>query len=128
MLFTCSAVYLDIAEDYSTQAILHFARRLTAERGEVLQLISDPGTYMCAAKELKEVREGWDKAELVRFGANHGIEWKFVISNSQHRNGVTEANECAIGIKPNIQTDPQFLSPNSNSSTRTGSCLTTRPG
>ena len=95
----------------------------------MLQLISDPGTQLLgAAKKLKEVREGWDKAELVRFCANHGIKWKFVMSNSQHQNGVTEANERAIGIKPNIQTDPQFLSPNSNSSTGTGSCLTTRPG
>ena len=102
------------------------------------------------ARELQEVCEGWDKAELVCFGAKHSIAWKFVMANSQHQNGVTEvlvklckgimkalltaigttilflnklftlmketknlANKGPIGIKPNMQTDPQFLSPNS---------------
>ena len=33
--------------------------------------------------------KGWDKAELVHFGAKHGIEWKFVMVNIQNQNGVT---------------------------------------
>lgn len=154
VLFSCAAaraVQLDVADDYSTQSILHCVRRLKAERGEVMQIISDPGTQLRgAAKELKDVYNGWDKAELIRYGAKHGFEWNFVMANSQHQNGVTEvlvklvkgimkalmaaigttvlnlnelftlmketqnlANERPIGLKPNSQTDPQFLSPNS---------------
>ena len=86
VLFGCSgvrAVHLDVADDYSTQAILHCVRRLKAERGEVIQLISDPGTQLKgAARELKEVYDGWDKAELIRYGAQHGIEWNFIMANS----------------------------------------------
>ena len=70
VLFTCAAsraVQLDIAEDYSTQSILHCVRRLMAERGQVSILISDPGTQLRGAdRELKEMRAGWDEAELVR--------------------------------------------------------------
>ena len=95
ILFTCAAsraVYLDIADDYSTQSVLHCVRRLLADRGQVAQLISDPGTNLRgAATELQEVRRGWDEAELIRFGARNGLEWKFVMAASQHQNGVTEA-------------------------------------
>ena len=94
VLFTCAAsraVQLDIAEDYSTQSILHCVRRLMAERGQVSILISDPGTQLRGAdRELKEMRAGWDEAELVRYGAQNKIEWRFVMAASQHQNGVTE--------------------------------------
>ena len=153
-LFSCAgarAVHLDIADDYSTQSVLHCVRRLKAERGQVAQIISDPGTNLQgAANELQKVRRGWDEAELIRYGAETGLEWKFVMAASQHQNGVTESlvkvvkgvmsslmqaigttvlfynelntlmketqnlvNERPIGLKPNSQTDTQYLSPNS---------------
>ena len=93
-LFTCAstrAVYLDVAEDYSTQAILHCIRRLMADRGSVQTIVSDPGTQMKgASSELLDVRRGWSQSELIRFGAEHGIEWKFVMAASQHQNGACE--------------------------------------
>ena len=154
VLFAClasRAVYLDIADDYSTQAILHCLRRFQADKGHCSLLVSDPGTQLVGAKnELEEVRSGWSQEELVRFGAKNGMEWKFTMSASAHQNGVTEilvklvkgimtslmsaigtsvltlnelftvfkevanlANERPIGLKPNTQTDPAFLSPNS---------------
>ena len=154
VLFVCTstrAVHLDVADDYSTQSILHCIRRLKCDRGEISQIISDPGTQLKgAAKELKEVLEGWNKEELIRFGTNNGFEWKFVMANSQHQNGPAEilikvckgimkslmkaigtqvlfynelmtllketqqlANERPIGIKPNLNTDQEYLSPNS---------------
>ena len=153
-LATCAAtraVYLDIAEDYSTDSVLHCIRRLQAEKGKIDLLVSDPGTQLKGAdNELKEVRQGWSEEELVRFGAKHGIQWKFTMAASAHQNGVTESlvkmvkgvmrslmeaigntvlnlnelftlckevqslcNERPIGLKPNNQTDPAFLSPNS---------------
>ena len=154
ILFTCllsRAIYLDVAEDYSTESVLHCLRRLQAERGKVSLLISDPGTQLVgASKELQEVREGWSQEELIRFGAENGIEWRFTKAASPHQNGVTEilvkmtkgvmksfmeaigtsvlhlnelytvckevaslCNERPIGLKPNLQSDPAFLSPNS---------------
>ena len=154
VLFVCAstrAVYIDIAEDYSTESILHCIRRLQADRGTIRLISSDPGTQLQGAnRELLEVREGWDKEELKRFGAPFGIEWNFTMAKSAHQNGAVEiivkmvkgimdslqkaigstilffnelftlvkeaanlANERPIGLKPNLQTDPQFLSPNS---------------
>ena len=154
VLFVCCvsrAIYLDFAEDYSTESVLHCIRRLMAEKGSVSRLISDPGTQLKgASKELKEVRQGWSEAELMRFGAKNGITWDFVMASSQHQNGAVEimikmckgvmkalmsaigtsvlsinelltvfketqnlCNERPIGLKPNKDSDPQFLSPNS---------------
>ena len=94
VLFVCCgtrAIYLDFAEDYSTASVLHCLRRLMADRGNVSRIISDPGTQLKgAAKELKEVRQGWSEAELVRFGAQNGITWDFVMASSQHQNGSAE--------------------------------------
>ena len=57
VLFVCTVtrtVYLYVAEDYSTQSILHCVRRLKAERGVISLIISDPGTQLKGANnELK---------------------------------------------------------------------------
>ena len=154
VLFSClgaRAIYLDIAEDYSTEAALHTVRRLQADKGKVQMIVSDPGTQLKgAARELQQVRQGWDEEELVRFGAKTGLEWSFTRAASPHQKGVTEimvklakgvmnsmmdaigthvlnlnelftlckevanlVNERPIGLKPNLQTDPAYLSPNS---------------
>ena len=154
VLFVCTttrAVYIDVADDYGTESILHCVRRLMADRGEIKLIISDPGSQLKGAnREFKEYREGWDEAELIRFGAKCGLEWQFTMPSSPHQNGVTEimvkmvkgvtkalteaigtavlflnelftvmkevsslVNERPIGLKPNSQTDPNFLSPNS---------------
>ena len=94
VVLTCTAsraVYLDVAIDYSTEAILHVLRRFMADRGDVRLIISDPGTQLVgASKELREVRRGWSSDELVRFGAQHSIEWTTVMPSSQHQNGAAE--------------------------------------
>ena len=153
-LFTClqaRSIYIDWAEDYSTEALLHCIRRYQADKGKISLIVSDPGTQLVGANnELKEVRRGWDQDELIRFGAKNGLEWRFTMASSPHQNGVTEilvkmvkgvmaslmsaigtsilnlnelftlgkevaslVNERPIGLKPNFQTDPVFLSPNS---------------
>ena len=167
-LFAClasRAIYLDIADDYSTQAILHCLRRFQADKGQVSLLVSDPGSQLVGAKnELEEVRSGWSQEELIRFGAENGMEWRFTMSASAHQNGVTEilvklvkgimaslmsamgtsvlnlnelftvfkevanlANERPIGLKPNTQTDPAFLSPNSLLLGRSGDRVSSGP-
>ena len=51
-MFACTstrAVYLDVAEDYSTESILHCVRRLMADKGQVKLIESDPGTQLKGA-------------------------------------------------------------------------------
>ena len=68
VLFTCTAsraIYLDVAIDYSTEAVLHTIRRLMGFRGDVRIIISDPGTQLVgASKELIEWRNSWDQEQL----------------------------------------------------------------
>ena len=154
VLFTCTltrGVHLDVAMDYSTEAVLHTIRRLMAAKGDVKQIISDPGSQLKgASKELISWRKDWDHQMLVRFGADKGLEWLFIMPDSQHQNGAAEimvkmvkgvkkaflksmgeqvlslnemftlmaeisnlVNQRPIGIKPNSNTHPEFLSPNS---------------
>ena len=154
VLFTCTAsraVHLDVATDYSTEAVQHTIRRLMAVRGDIRLIISDPGSQLVgASKELSEWRKSWDQNQLDRFSATKGIEWRFIMAAAQHQNGAAESmikfskgvmkaliksygeskltlnelntllaetanlvNERPIGVKPNSQTDSEYLSPNS---------------
>ena len=94
VLFACTrtrGVHLDIATDYSTESVLHTVRRLMACKGDVGIIISDPGSQLRGAdREISEWRKGWDKDLLVRFGADKGLDWKFVMPSSQHQNGAAE--------------------------------------
>ena len=154
VIFTCTltiGVYLDVAMDYSTESVLHTIRRLMAAKGDVKLIISDPGSQLKGAnKELTSWRKDWDEQTLVRFGSEKGLEWLFIMPDSQHQNGAAEImvkmvkgvrkaflksmgeqvlslnemttmmaeisniiNQRPIGIKPNTNTHPTFLSPNS---------------
>ena len=62
-----------------------------ALKGNVKLIISDPGSQLRgAAKELIDWRKGWSKDLLIRFGAEKGIDWSFIMPNSQHQNGAAE--------------------------------------
>ena len=153
VLYTCAlsrAIHLDIATDSSTESILHTVRRLMARRGNVRQLVSDPGSQLKgASNEMRKWIQGWNRQELQRFGSEKRLEWKFIAADSQHQNGGAESmvkvakgvksfmralgssiftvnelitlldecsnlvNERPIGIRPNSQTDMEYLSPNS---------------
>ena len=95
VIYTCAstrAVYLDVADSYATESVLHTVRRLLAIRGDVRIIISDPGSQLVrASKELSEWRHGWDTEQLIRFGAPVGLEWNFIMANSQHQNGAAES-------------------------------------
>ena len=72
-VFVCCAsraIYLDIAEDYSTKSILHSIWRLLAEKRSISKLILDPGAQLKGEnRKLHKVRQGWSEAELIRLGA-----------------------------------------------------------
>ena len=145
------AVYLDVATNYDTESILHCIRRLQAHRGSVRVITSDPGSQLVgASNELREWRRGWSEEKLIEFGSKHGIEWRFIMANSQHQTGGVEVmvklakgaikaimhklgqhkvtlnelntilaeaanliNSRPIGLKPNKDTDVEYLTPNS---------------
>ena len=85
MLYTCAqtrGVVLDVATNYSTEAVLHTVRRLMAKKGTVRLIISDPGSQLSgAAKEMSNWRKGWDFDELVKFGATRSLEWKKITAS-----------------------------------------------
>ena len=94
VIFTCTltrGVYLDVALGYDTESVLHPIRRLLAAKGNVRLIISDPGTQLKGANnELVSWRKGWDSDALVRFGAEKGVDWSFVMPDGQHQNGACE--------------------------------------
>ena len=95
VLYTCTrtrAIWLDIAIDYSTQAVLHTIRRLMVAKGDIKLVVSDPGSQLKGcSKELSSWRRGWNEEQLVRFGATRGLTWNFVMAASQHQNGPAES-------------------------------------
>ena len=95
VLFTCTrtrAVWLDVATDYSTEAVLHTLRRLMVAKGDIKLIISDPGSQLKGcSRELSSWRAGWSEEQLVRFGSTRGLSWKFVMAASQHQNGPAES-------------------------------------
>ena len=94
VIYTCTrtrGIYIDVATDYSTKSILHTVRRLMGQKGGVREIISDAGSQLRAAdKEIKNWRLGWNNNELIKFGFDNGLEWKFIMPNSQHQNGASK--------------------------------------
>ena len=82
---------MDVAVNYDTESVLHTVRRLKASRGNVKSITSDPGSQLIgASKELMAWRKDWSESELVEFGAKEGMQWNFIMANSQHQNGGSE--------------------------------------
>jgi hypothetical protein len=94
IIYCCTrtrGICLDIATDYSTKSVLHTVRRLLATKGQVKTIISDCGSQLQGAdKEMTDWRQGWDTVMLRRFGAEQGLDWQFVMPQSQHQNGAAE--------------------------------------
>ena len=107
VLFTCTrirAIWLDVATDYSTEAILHTIRRLMVNKGNIKLVVSDPGSQLkSCSKELSSWRASWSEEQLVRFGSSRGLTWKFVMAASQHQNGPAESMVKLVkGVKKSL--------------------------
>ena len=107
VVYSCTstlAIYIDIAIDYSTEAVLHTVRRLMSHRGDVRMIISDPGSQLVgASQELSRWRKGWEMDKLIRFGATKGLEWQTIMPSSQHQNGAAEVMiKLVKGVKKSI--------------------------
>lgn len=109
IIITCAAsraVYLDVANDYSTDGFLQVFRRFTSLRGWPQKMFSDKGSQLVgASKELISIVKGLDWNEIQRYGYKHGLEWSFSPGNAPWYNGAAEALvksvkrslSCAIG-------------------------------
>lgn len=71
---------------------LQVLRRFFSIRGSPKLMLSDNGSQMIgAARELREMVQGFNKDQLSDLCAERGIEWKFTIPAYPHQNGCTEA-------------------------------------
>ena len=95
VIFTClssRAVYVDLANDYSTNGFLQVYRRFISLRGSPQKLYSDRGTCLTSASnELKEIVKGLDWDEIQNYGHQRGTTWDFSPGDSPWYNGATEA-------------------------------------
>ena len=85
------AIYVDIVQNYGTDAFLIVHRRFQAMRGCCKIIYSDPGkNFVGASNELKRFTESLSKAELINQGAEIGTEWRFHPPDAPHANGAIE--------------------------------------
>ena len=86
VIFTClntRAIHLELAVDYSTMSFMQVLRRFFSIRGCPKFMLSDNGTKLVgAARELREMLQGWDIEKLRDFCAENGMVWQ---------NGCTES-------------------------------------
>ena len=115
VLFTClntRAVHLELAVDYSTMSFMQVLRRFFSIRGCPRFMLSDNGTQLVgAARELREMLQGWDVKGLREFCAENGMVWQFITPAAPHQNGCTESlvKSCKYALKKAI--GEQVLTP-----------------
>ena len=95
VIFTCTvtrATYLDLTEDYSTDAILQTLRRFVSIRGCPGEIQSDQGSQLiAAAKDIARLVEKWDWKPIHEWAANNKIKWTLAPAEGQHQNGLSES-------------------------------------
>ena len=115
VIFTClntRAVHLEMAVDCTTMELMQVLRRFFAVRGCPAVLLSDNGSQMVgAARELRQMIQGYDPNLLRDFCAKTGTQWIFTTPASPHQNGGAEAlvRSCKRAVKNAI--GEQVLSP-----------------
>ena len=95
VIFFClpsTAVYLDIATDYSTDAFLMVLRKFVSLRGCPSNIYSDSGTQLVGASNiLKSISQDWNWEEIEDFGVSKGINWNFSPGDAPWWNGCCES-------------------------------------
>ena len=86
------AVYLEVACGTTTEELMHVIHHALARCSDIKMVICDPGTNQVrASNQLAEWRKGWDQEKLTELGAEKGMEFQFIMANSQHQNGISKA-------------------------------------
>ena len=83
------AVFVDLANNASTDSFLLVFRKFTSIRGYHAKLYSDNGTqFRGACRELKDILKGINWKNVFEFGAGKGVEWHFSPADAPGRMGV----------------------------------------
>ena len=94
-IFNCTvtrAMYLDLTEDYGTDAILQTIRRFVSIRGCPSEIQSDQGSQLiAAAKDIAVLTEKWDWKPIQEWATSRKIKWTLAPAEGQHQNGLSEA-------------------------------------
>ena len=95
VIFTClptTAIYLDIANDYSTNAFLLVFRRFVSLRGYPSIIHSDGGTQMVgASKILRDISKSWNWNQIFEYSRKGGFEWNFSPADAPWYSGCCES-------------------------------------
>ncbi|GFY22272.1 integrase catalytic domain-containing protein [Trichonephila clavipes] len=92
--FNCSAIYIEIVSDLTSDAFIATLKRLFSRRGKCAKLYSDNGkTFVGANKELKRFLKLIEDSDdnLAGFLSAEGIEWKFIPPRAPSVGGLWEA-------------------------------------
>jgi hypothetical protein len=95
VIFDCAAtraLYLDVTEDYGTDAILHTIRRFITIRGCPAEMPSDQGSQLiAAAKDIADQVKDWNWEPVHAWATNQRMKWTVVPAEGQHQNGLSES-------------------------------------
>ena len=95
VIFVClpsTAVHVDIASNYSTDAFLSVYRRFTSIRGCPSVICSDYGSQLVgASKVLQDISKNWDWDKIMDPTISKGAEWKFSPGDAPWWNGCCES-------------------------------------
>ena len=95
VIFSCTvvrALYIDLTEDYSTDAILQTIRRFVAIRGCPSEIQSDQGSQLiAAAKDIAELVKDWNWEPIQDWATTNKIKWTLAPAEGQHQNGLSES-------------------------------------
>ena len=95
VIFSCTvvrALYIDLTEDYSTDAILQTIRRFVSIRGCPSEIQSDQGSQLiAAAKDIAELVKDWDWQPVHDWALKNKIKWTLAPAEGQHQNGLSES-------------------------------------
>ena len=89
-------------DDYSTPSFIQSFIRLACEVGYPKTLLPDEGSQLIkASKEVASLTKDWNWSAVAQWAAESNIEWKFVPSEGQHMNGLSES--LIRSVKRSIQ-------------------------
>ena len=81
-IYTClttRAVHLEIAENYSTEAVLRTFKKFVSIRGYPCTIHSDNGPELVAAnKELRDASREFDLNTISKLGSDKGVKWELI--------------------------------------------------
>ena len=105
------AVYLDIVQDYSAEAVLLSLRRFGSMRGWPGIVHSDPGSQLVSAGG--KLESWWNRFEgrLRRFGAGKNFQWKISPPDSPWRQGKAERRIAIVKRLVHISLGDTRVSP-----------------